>query len=207
MLDFLKKIDLKTGVIIALVIIILLMRMCQSTPENKNKIIKIRGKKYEVLKIDTVVKTIKKTSYRRGEDIYHDTTIYINIPQDVDTNKILKNYFSLNVYIDTLKLPDSLGSITVTDTISQNKIVKRKYDTKINKVEINTYLRELPTNQLFLGPSLGLDKNNGLNNAGIQILLKTKNDRGYSLNVGVGPKKNVVLQGGILWKISLRKKD
>jgi hypothetical protein len=58
-----------------------------------------------------------------------------------------------------------------------------------------------------LGPSLGLDKNNGLNNAGIQILLKTKNDRGYSLNVGIGPKKDIVLQGGILWKISLRKKD
>ena len=207
MLDFLKKIDLKTGVIIVLAIIILLMRMCQFTPENKNKIIKIRGKKYEVIKIDTVVKTIKKTFYRKGEDIYHDTTIYINVPQDVDTNKILKNYFSLNVYIDSLKLPDSLGSITVTDTISQNKIVNRKYDTKLNKVEINTYLKELPTNQLYFGPSLGLNRNNGLNNAGIQILLKTKNDRGYSLNVGIGPKKDVVLQGGILWKISLRKKD
>ena len=53
---------------------------------------------------------------------YESDTIIINIP--IDTLEILKDYYSKNIYVDKIEL-DSLGTITITDTVTQNTIISR----------------------------------------------------------------------------------
>jgi len=209
--DFLKKIDFKVIVIIILIIIVALMRMCESDKNINNKIVKINGKNYEVIKtkIDTLYETKITSIYKKGKDIYHDTTIYVEMPKEkIDTLTILKDFFSKVVFIDTIKLNDSLGIVIISDTINQNKILNRKVDAKINKITIKEMISlvELPRNQLYIGPSIALDKTNLINNMCFNVLLKTKNDKIYSVGVGLNSEKNFIIQGGILWKISFKKK-
>lgn len=199
--EFIKK-NFSLLVIAVLVIIILLQRSCTSQPGDK-EIIKIKGKSYEVIKRETVVQTVTQTEYRPGETIYKEIPIYVEVPANVDTASILKNYFAVNVYKDTLRLKDSLGYVSVIDTITQNGIKGRYFDAHINKFETNTYLREMRT-QLYLGGSLGIQKPNNLT-LGANAILKTKQDQMYGLGVGLNTELQPYIYGSMLWKISFKK--
>jgi hypothetical protein len=213
MINFLKKIDLKTLLIICLIIVILLMRMCEGSGENDGKkIVKIDGKKYEVIKhtIDTVIVPVKQTVYKEGKTIYKEVPIYVQYPPDVkiDTAQILKEFYSKVVYKDTLKLKDSLGYVTITDTITKNSILNRFYDANINKTTVKETLivKDLPTNQVYIGGVAGFDRTNIINFLGPNFVLKTKKDKMFSLGFGYGLNKNISVQAGMYWKISLKKK-
>ena len=96
-LNFLKKLDFKTLLILALVVVLVLMRMCSSKPEpKKGDIVKVDGKKYEVVKhdIDTEYVKVTQTIVKKGKDIIHDVPVYVNVPVNVDTNAILKDYYA-----------------------------------------------------------------------------------------------------------------
>ena len=71
-LVFLKKLDFKSLLIIALILIILFIKGCGGNhPLTPTKIIKIDGKKYSVLKhtIDTTYISKNTVIYRKGKDI------------------------------------------------------------------------------------------------------------------------------------------
>jgi hypothetical protein len=194
-------------IIAILIIIILLMRSCESDP-TPGKIIKVNGKKYEVIKhtIDTqYVKTVK-TVVKDGSTIYVDKPVYINVPTNVDTVAILKDYFAKYTYKDTLKLDDSLGYIAVSDTISKNKIYKRVWDAHVNKITVKetTIVKELPRIQVYAGLDLGYEYNKTAS-VGIDLTLKTKKDQMYRVGVGMNSELHPIFQFGMLWKISLRK--
>lgn len=212
MKKILKKLDLKTLLIMGLIIVILLMRMCEGNGEENKKIIKIDGKKYEVIKhtVDTVIVPVKQTVYKEGKTIYKEVPIYIqpNPEVKVDTAQILKEFYSKVVYKDTLKLKDSLGFITITDTITKNSILNRLYDANINKTTIKETLivKDLPNNQLYIGGVAGFDKQNIVNFLGPNFVLKTKKDKMFSLGFGYGLNQNLSIQAGMYWKISFKKK-
>ena len=211
MISFLKKIDLKTLLIIGLIVVILLMRMCDGSGEVDNKkVVKIDGKKYEVIKhtVDTVIVPVEQTVYKEGKTIYKEKVIYVDVPHVVDTNNILKEFFSKVVYKDTLKLKDSLGYIVVTDTITKNSILNRLFDAKVNKTTIKETLivKDLPNNQVYIGGVAGFDRTNIVNFLGPNFVLKTKKDKMFSLGFGYGLNKNITVQAGMYWKISLKKK-
>lgn len=205
-----KNLDFKTLLILVLIGLVLLMKMCDKKPATENPTVKINGKKYEVIKreIDTQYVPQIKTVTKQGKDIYHDTTIYVPIPthEPIDTEAILRNYYAKNVFKDTLKLDDSLGFVSVIDTISQNKMLHREWYSKINKTVVTDkiYLKEL-RNQVYVGGVIGFDKANIINFAGPSMLFKNKKDNIYSLGVGYTNAKTVAIQGGIYWKIKLKK--
>jgi hypothetical protein len=102
-LDYL---DFKSIIIICLVIVILLLKMCSPKPPVKpGDDIKVKGKKYVVLHriIDTQYIPKTKIVYKPGETIYVEKPIYIDVPADVDTGAILKDYYAKRVYKDTIK--------------------------------------------------------------------------------------------------------
>ena len=158
-----------------------------------------------------MVKT--KTITKKGADIYHDTTIYVQLPKEpIDTLSILKNFYAKNVFKDTIILSDSLGVVVVLDTISKNKILHRTYNTKVSQRYIKDMMivKDAGRNQVYYGPILGFDRVNFLNSVGGGILLKTKNDKIYQLGLGVtNPPGNYSLSpfinGGLFWKIKLKK--
>lgn len=210
MINFLKKLDFKTLLILTLILVILFLRACSGDSKgNKDKIIKVDGKKYILVKhtVDTVYEKVTETVYRDGETVYVDRPIYIPVPGNVDTSEILKDYYAKYTYKDTLKLKDSLGFITVTDTIFKNKLYKRIWVSNVNKITVNEklYLKDPPKIQFFVGGTLGFDKVNIINFAGPSFVLKDKKDHLYSLSLGYSNAKSIVIQGGMLWKISLKK--
>ena len=209
-MKFLEKIDLKTLLIFVLLIVILFMRMCQGPSSQKDpKVIKIDGKKYTVVKheVDTIIQKVEKTVYKDGKTIYVERPIYVNVPPNVDTNYILRNYYSKLVYIDTLKVNDTMGYIVVKDTIFKNKILNRVWDSYLNKFTVREilYVEQLPKVQVFLGGNIGFDNVNIINYAGPTVLVKDKKDKLYSLGVGYSGNKAISVQGGMYWKIKLKK--
>ena len=208
MFKYLNKLDLKVILIIGLLVVVFLMRTCNQN-KDKTDTIKINGKKYDVIQhdIDTQYLYHDTIIYKKGKTIIKDTTIFVEVPSVVDTNKILEDFYAKSVYKDTITLNDSLGTISLIDTISENKIQDRKYNLKIREKIVKEFLvvKEPSKGQLYIGGTINVDKINLLNYVGPSLLYKTKKDNLYSFGIGYGINKSVSIQGGTYWKIKLKK--
>lgn len=163
--------------IIILVIIILVMAKFGAKAPDGLPIIKTR---IDTLRKDTVI-----TKWKKGTDIYHDTTIYQNVPvlQPADTLAILKDFFAKNVFKDTLLIPE--GYISIIDTISKNKVLGRQYDAKITQITIRETKEiiypEKKKAGLYMGV-LGLQNQDKTFGVGGGIIYKTPNKGIFQLN-------------------------
>lgn len=213
MIDF-KNIDLKT-ILLIIIIAILLFQHLVNTEKPVNEKIVYDGKKYELIKdiTDTLYLTKYQTKYIKGNDIYHEKIRdirTIDVERQIDTVYIIRDYFTKTIYKDTLILKDSLGRITIIDTISENKIIGRLWNTEIVEKNVNKtmILKELPRNAIYFGINSGFNKDYGINSLSSGLLLKTKKDKILQLNVGVsnnGTNLSPFVNGGIYWKIKLKK--
>ena len=172
------------GLIIAFLLIMLFRAEC-GKPEGK--IVKVDGKKYEVLKhtIDTQYVPYKVSG--KKDTIVEDTTIYVEVPV-MDSNamrKYVEDYYSKRVYNDTFNI--EYGSIYVQDTVSTNKIIGRMWGTDllIPTITDTKIVKELPKNELYLGARVDLQKNGTFVGIGPSLLLKTKRNRIYGVGVNL----------------------
>lgn len=210
MINFFKNIDTKTIIIFGLVIVIFLLHMCSTDVSKDGKTVKFGNKTYTVIKhdVDTVVVPVKQIVYKKGEDIYHEKIVFVeNKIHELDTNKIVKDYYSQVIYKDTLKLKDSLGYITILDTIYNNSLVSRKWESYVNKFTIKdvTILKENPRNQFFVGGFGGYNTKLNSIYLGPTIMLKNKNENTVNLGIAVGTGKEVLFQGSIYRIIKFNK--
>jgi hypothetical protein len=212
-----KLLNLK-NIAIALLIVIVVFQQCGGNKTKTGEIVKVDGKKYELIKheIDTfeIVKT--KVVTKKGEDIYHETIKEVIIPTIIDTQALLQDYFAKNIYKDTLQLPDSLGTVSLIDTITQNKILGRTFNASVKQrvIKETTIVKELPKTQVYYGFMGGFNKVDVVSSIGAGALIKTKKDKIYQLGIGVVNKvgsdgTNGVLSpfinGGVYWKIKFKK--
>ena len=195
----------KELLILLLVGIIFLMRGCG--PDNSDKeIVNIDGKDFELIKQETdtvfVEKEVQVTKYV-PKYITKEVIKEVEIPVDVDSLAIIKDYFSKVTVKDTLNLAydfpevvtDSLGNKPsgdlgfgiLTDVISQNRIESREIDWffRIPTVYNTTIVKELPKNEFYYGLGVGVDQTNGFGNLSVNGLLKTKKMNIYGLNIGL----------------------
>src|SRR6056300_248915 len=174
----------KEILILLLIGVIFLMRGCGPDLSDK-EIINVDGEDFELLKkeIDTVFveKEVKVTKYV-PKYITKEVVKEVEIPVDVDSLAIIKDYFSKVTVTDTLQLDydfptevtdstgnkplSNLGYGILTDVISQNKIQSREIDWffKIPTVYNTTIVKELPKLEFYYGFGVGMDKTNGLGN-------------------------------------------
>ncbi len=213
-----KLLNLK-NIAIAVLVVIVLLEYFNPGGKMPGRTVRIDGKKYEVIKhdIDTfeVVKT--KVVTKKGADIYHETIVEkeVVIPAIVDTAALLKDFFAKNVYKDTLRLPDSLGMVAVTDTITQNKILGRTFNASVKQREIKETLivKELPKTQVYYGFNGGFNKADVVSNIGAGVIVKTKKDKIYQLGAGVANRTvdgtngslSPYVGAGVYWKIKFKK--
>jgi len=200
-------------IIILVLIGVIVIQQCTSDSGSDKPIIKVDGKKYELLsqKIDTVVVDRWKTKYLKGEDIYHETIVEkekrVEVPVYLkgDTIRIVEDYHKKVLYKDKLVLDDNLGTIELTDTISMNKIIGRRWNAQIKERTITDtkIVKELPRNQVYAGLSGVVGNQNVL--VGPQISLKTKKDNIYGLNVYLDNNLNKYIGFNLAWKIKLKK--
>ena len=132
-----KHLNFKNIAILALIIYVLLQWFNPGGVMPGCRTIRIEGKKYEIIKyeIDTVDIVKTKVVTKKGEDIYHETIVEkeVFIPAIIDTAALLKDYYSKVLYKDVLVLPDSLGTVSIIDTISQNKILGRTFNANVKQ--------------------------------------------------------------------------
>jgi hypothetical protein len=197
-------------VILTLVIIILLQRSCKGNSVINEPTIETKIDTIWKVKHDTVVNTVKQTK-----------VIHVPVPadpkfhpsDDIDTckarfNALLKDHLTKRVYNDTLKL-DSLGTITIIDTVFMNTLGKRTkiYDYKIPVVTkiVTVTKHDDPKRQLYIGGNMFGDKTK-IQLVTPGILYKTKKDHIYQANVGINFDGTITYGLGAYWKIKLTNK-
>jgi hypothetical protein len=213
-----KFLNFKNIAIAALIIFVLLQWFNPGDILPGKKVF-IAGKAYEVIKheIDTVDIVKTKVVTKKGDDIYHETIVEkeVLIPAVIDTAALLKDYYSKVLYKDVLVLPDSLGTVAVTDTISQNKILGRTFNANVKQrtIKETTIVKELPKTKVFYGLEGGFNKADFVSSVGAGVLINTKKDKIYQLGLGVTNQTTdgtnggftPYVKGGVYWKIKLRK--
>jgi len=213
-----KLLNLK-NIAIALLIVIVVFQQCGGDKTKTGEIVKVDGKKYELIKheIDTVEVVKTKIVTKKGEDIYHETIVEkeVIIPTIVDTAALLKDFFTKNIYKDTLQLPDSLGTIAMIDTITQNRILGRTFNASVKQrtIKETMIVKELPKTQVYYGLTGGFNKADVVSNIGAGLLIKTKKDKIYNLGIGVSNRVSdgtngtlsPYIGGGVYWKIKFKK--
>ena len=213
-----KLLNLK-NIAIALLIVIVVFQQCGGDKTKTGEIVKVDGKKYELIKheIDTVEVVKTKVVTKKGEDIYHETIVEkeVIIPTIVDTAALLKDFFAKNIYKDTLNLPDSLGIVSLIDTITQNKIFGRTFNASVKQrtIKETMIVKEPAKTQLYYGLNAGFNKEDYVSAVGAGFILKTKKDKIYNLNIGVNNRTVDGTNGGFspyvgfgtYWKIKVKK--
>jgi hypothetical protein len=153
--------------------------------------------------------------YLPGELILKDTTIYVTTTEKVDTSAILRDYLVFNKFSDTLKLSNNQGFVYLNQTVNENKIVDRKFSATI-KPKI---VRETPPppppirNQVFFGINGAVSKEDWVNSIGLGLILKTKKDHLFQVNLGVANRTvdgttgelRPYVGGGVYWKVKVKK--
>ena len=207
------------------------MRGCD-TENNNKELINVDGKDYELLeqKVDTVFveKEVIIEKYI-PKYITKEVIKEVEIPADVDSLAIIKEYFASYKVIDTLNLeydfpteitnvdgnkPSSnLGFGVLTDVISQNSIQSREieWNFKIPTVYNTTIVKELPKNEWYVGFGGGFDKPNFLNNIRGSLMLRTKKFKVFTLDLGLSnqvqdpiigtSKLEPFIGGSMYWKL------
>ena len=193
------KFDLKYIVIIILVAIIILIRSCESTIIPKEPTV--------ITKYDTIWKKthdtiIKKVNVDRVKYVPFEKIIFANV------EACMKEYNRQTTYKDTIAL-DSIGTITVIDTVFQNQLKERTIikDYKIPLVTktITIIKQPDPKRQLYIGGNLfGDERTVQIITPG--ILYKDRKDRIFQANVGVDFDGTLTFGVGTYWKINLNKK-
>ena len=213
-----KLLNFKNIAIAALIIFVLLQWFNPGGILPGKKVF-IAGKAYEVIKheIDTVDIVKTKIVTKKGEDIYHETIVEkeVIIPAVIDTAALLKDYYSKVLYKDTLILPDSLGTVSVIDTITQNKILGRTFNANVKQrtIKETMIVKELPKTKVFYGLEGGFNKADFVSSVGAGVLINTKKDKIYQLGLGVTNQTTdgtnggftPYVRGGVYWKIKLKK--
>jgi hypothetical protein len=204
---------LKLGVIvIAIAVGIFIFRECSSS-DTPGETVNVDGKKYELIKhkIDTFVVEHTQIKYKRGQDIYHETIVEkekrVEVPIYIkaDSERIIREYHQKVLYKDKLVLENDLGTIELTDTISMNKIIGRKWNAQIKERTITDtkIVKELPKNQVYIGGQAIVGNSNVL--VGPQLTLKTKKDNMYGAGMLIDGHGNKYLGVSVGWKIRLKK--
>ena len=126
----------------------------------------------------------------------------------LDTVAILQQYYPKNVFTDVLVLEKGQGKVTITDTVSHNRLVGRTFTAEIKPKLVRERVEVIQPNvrEYYLGPEITTNFN-GVNNwYGLNALLKTKGNNIFKLGAGInmrdgidGPKP--YLAGGFYIKI------
>lgn len=193
------KFDLKYIVIIILVAIIILMRSCESTFIPKEPVVIT---KYDTIWKKTIDTITKKVFITNIEYVPYEKIIFANVEE------CMREYNKRTTYKDTIAL-DSLGTITVIDTVFQNSLKDRtifkNYKIPLVTKTITIIKQPDPKRQLYIGGNLFGDRRT-LQSITPGLLYKDRKDRIFQANVGVNFDGTLIFGLGTYWKINLNKK-
>jgi hypothetical protein len=190
--------DIRNLIILVLIIVILLLRQCSGdggeiTPSETTIVTKVETK-YDTITIDKKVYVPKwKTKIVTQVD-----SILVNTP--IDTLEVLKDYYAKNVFVDKIEL-DSLGFVTITDTIWKNTLFNRLVESEIIiPTTTVTQTEYINPREFYIGFGLnGTSKQ--FNYVGGSILYRTRKKQAFGLGIGLNDQFQPIISTQFLWKL------
>ena len=162
-----------------------------SDMRNYNKVKEIRDTLY--------VKTYRKT-YIKGDSIP-----YVIIATDTttihDTVHILSDYMRIYAYSDTINQDSNI--FVINDTISQNRIKSRSFESKITEktIYVKEFYAEKAKYRLFYGIRGDFSQSNGLEVLSPGLMINAKNKALIGLNLNINKNNNMSYSGSLYFKI------
>lgn len=198
------------SLVILILLIVILLKNCKSTPSIEQPVKVIRDTTW-IIKDSTIyskpqlIKTIPV-------NVSRDTIINHYIP---DTNysrllaqyqEVVKKYLDTNLYSDSVRI-DTIGYVKVTDTVSQNQILKRGYRINVKyPIITETIIKPAPkVRQLYAGGQVSGLAGSPVNGINAGLLYKTKKDYIIGANAGFDRDGNITYGVQSYWKIKLKK--
>jgi len=192
---------MRIHIIYILIITLLVGIIIYFSTQNKPDVEKVKIKKtIEIIpvKVETPVYVPK---WRTKVETITETKIDIDtFYTPIDTNEILKDYYSKYAYQDTIKI-DTFGNIVISDTITKNYIIARKIQSNLEipkiTIEKTTYLNN---RELYAGIGL-VGGTNQISYIGAEMLYKNK--KGKAIGIGAGVNQDLFPQASfkLLWRI------
>jgi hypothetical protein len=149
---------------------------------------------------DTVyLKTYRKT-YIKGDSIP-----FIIIATDTiathDTAFIMYDYNVSRAYSDTIKQDSNI--FVINDTISQNSIKSRSFESKITEktIYVKEFYAEKAKYRLFYGIRGDFSQSNGLEVLSPGLMVNAKNKALIGLNLNINKNNNINYSGSLYFKI------
>jgi len=149
---------------------------------------------------DTVyLKTYRKT-YIKGDSI---PFVIVNTDTIAthDTAFIMYDYNVSRAYSDTIKQDSNI--FVINDTISQNSIKSRSFESKITEktIYVKEYYAEKAKYRLFYGIRGDFSQSNGLEVLSPGLMLSAKNKALIGLNLNINKNNNMSYSGSLYFKI------
>ena len=190
--------NFKNLIILVLIIVIIFLRQCSGdggeiTPSEPTIVTKVETK-YDTITIDKKVYVPKwKTKIVTQVD-----SILVNTP--IDTLEVLKDYYAKNVFVDKIEL-DSLGFVTITDTIWKNTLFNRLVESEIIiPTTTVTQTEYINPREFYIGFGLnGTSKQ--FNYVGGSILYRTRKKQAFGLGIGLNDQFQPIISTQFLWKL------
>ena len=149
---------------------------------------------------DTVYSKTYRNRYIKGDSIPFviiatDTTIIH------DTAYILQDYNVSRAYSDTINQDSNI--FVINDTISQNRIKSRSFESKITEktIYVKEFYAEKAKYRLFYGIRGDFSQSNGLEVVSPGLMLNAKNKALIGLNLNINKNNNMSYSGSLYFKI------
>ena len=201
-----NKVYFLFGIAFAVILLLLVKLRCGDGKNVRNDTISVKTDTVFVQsKKDTVYIPQLVTVYYPKEKIVSYPDPYpVYQKEKVDTTAILKDFFAVRVYSDTAHA--QYGQVIINDTVSQNKIVKRglSYNFEMPVVTQQITLRAKPRTIVFVGAAAYGNQQSLLYGSEVNLSLKNKQDKIFSLKGLLNKDGNVYYGFGVSIPIKLR---
>lgn len=157
-------------IVVLLILLALIMERCHREPHIE-----------VITEIDTLV-VVKRDTIRQTvtEFKWRTQVVYRDIPQEVDTLKILKDYFAIHFY--EREIEEEHLRLWIRDSVSQNRIIFSEMDYEIYKDTVFVNIHEKETILRYRRGFYGhLDVSLNSLSPGISFM----NNKGYQFGLGV----------------------
>jgi len=146
--------------------------------------IKRKNKTIKTTTVDTVIVTKEFTKFTKGDKIPFKVldTIY---KQNYDTTYIVKDYNQAKEFTDSIRQDSNL--FVIRDTISQNRIIGRSFQAKIQEktITITNNIQAKPKSALYIGFRSDIRQDMSRVEHNISLSFKTRQRGLFSVGYGM----------------------
>lgn len=195
-------------IVMLVLLVVVLFQTCKKN-SNTSSTVTIHRDTVWVVKDSTVyskpqlIKTIQITPEKITKEYIPDTNYASLVKQ---YQNLVQQFLATNIQSDSLKI-DSIGHVYVTDTVTKNLVVGRKYDYKLTYPIITNTITvpEKKRNQWYIGGDIQGNQITPVNQISAGLLFKNKNDQIKGAKVGLNFNGQFLYGVQSYWKIKLRK--